>query len=168
MKKIFNIWVIFFLLAAVFSCKDFYNYIITNDAFNQKKYKIIDQTSNVEYEFTGRYTWIVGDLYSSIRIRIKNRSDDELVFRSGKMQLVSKNYDYRLISGDYDIKIEPYKEDVFVLEYLAEFPYEKEHKLPNDEELRLIVNGVELNGQSLAIEDIYFVPETALDVRSKN
>jgi len=75
---------------------------------------------------------------------------------------VQKYYDYKISSAIYKKEIPPGKEDSFGLEYLAEFPYGDEYILPNDEVIRLIVDGIEINGKPLKIEDIYFVPETAL------
>lgn len=158
----------FFTLVVVFlfsfsSCKEFYSYQITNSGLNKKKHQIVDKNYKLRYEFSGKYTWIAGNfLYSAVRIKIDNESENHLIFNSDSVKFVSKNYNYKLSSASYQIDIRPGKSESFVLEYIAEISSTTSKeipKMPVNEEADLLVEGLKMSDETIVIETIHFLPE---------
>jgi hypothetical protein len=164
MKNCRNIYVVILNVVALCfcSCKKFYSYTITNSDLNQKTYQLVDNIHNLECTFSGEYTWIANDIvYSVIKVKIKNESKDDLHFDTKEAQLISKNYRYQLWSGSYVKEIKAGKSEVFNLEFGAKIPSipsGSSPTMPSNEELELLLKGINLTGKNISVEPIHFVP----------
>jgi len=83
----------FIILIFLISCPSkHFDYIISNNELFKKNYRLFDKKYNIEIEFGGRYAWIANQIYSVIGIKINNKSNNKVVFNSGKIKLISKYF----------------------------------------------------------------------------
>jgi hypothetical protein len=124
----------------------------------------------VMMKFSGRYRWIGGStIYSEIAIVIKNDSNNDVFVNRENMFLYSKYFEYTNHTTN-EIKILSKSRNAVMLEYSADYApsiLQVPFKMPKDEVLSLKLDGVKINGKSIKVEQISFIPEENVQVATE-
>jgi uncharacterized protein YcfL len=156
-----------FLILSLFiivSCPaPFHDYVFVKNGKTEKEYTI--ELDEISISFSGKYKWSgENSIYTAIGVGVNNKSAGIITVDRKNMIINSKDFHFKNNTTN-KITISPMSQDVVMLEYEAFFFHSS--SIPKNAIFFLKSNGIEINGKSIKVEQISFIPEENVQVATE-